>query len=212
MSEMPSFRSALNGFNRKDVVNYLKTLLDENADLLSKLAETQNEVAQKNAELELVNAQLSEAKAERQNEQMLGRAIYDARRFSDILLKEANEQADAMLKNAADTASDFSRSVDALSEETVDFSSLFADAMGDIQDKLVSLNESLEAFRSQVDSRKDVLLEESGVLDVLQNVTLAKAETTEDEEEAPAGEAPAEDDPADGDKHPVRLTVRKVKR
>ena len=210
MSEMPSFRSSLNGFNRKDVIAYLKTVLDENADLLSKLAEAQNEVAKKSEELEQLNVQLSEVKAERQNEQLLGRAIYDARRFSDILLKEANEQADAMLKSAAETASDFSKSVDALSEETVDFSTLFADAMGDIQDRLISLNQALEAFRSQVDSRKDVLLEDSGVLDALGNVAMPKSEEDACEEEEPA-EA-AENEPADEEKHPVRLTVRKVKR
>ncbi len=203
MSEIPSFRSSFNGFNRNDVVNYLKKLLDENADLLTKLAEAQNAIVQKSSEIETLKNQLSDAQSERQNEQMLGRAIYDARRFSDTIVKEANDSADAMLQNAALTADDIALHVDDIADETYAFSSAFADAIGDIQEKLSALNQSLNAFKNEVASRKEVLFASADLAELSKE---AAADDAAEDEETAVEEPKAEI------QHPARLTVRKVKR
>lgn len=203
MSEIPSFRSSFNGFNRNDVVNYLKKLLDENADLLTKLAEAQNAIVQKSSEIETLKNQLSDAQSERQNEQMLGRAIYDARRFSDTIVKEANDSADAMLQNAALTADDIALHVDDIADETYAFSTAFADAIGDIQEKLSALNQSLSTFKNEVASRKEVLFASADLAELSKE---AAAEDAAEDEETAVEEPKAEI------QHPARLTVRKVKR
>ena len=186
MAEFPSFRSSINGFNRADVLDYLKGLLNEKNALQSALDSARAAVAEKDAEIENYKKQLSQTQIERQNEQMLGRAMYDARRFSDNLVREANEKANAMLENASFAADDVAKQVQSTIEESAAFKAFCQDSMGRIDDKLNDLLQALAAFQKEVAERKDAA---------------NKKDAEPDEQEAPAPEMPIQ-----------RLTVRKIKR
>ena len=93
MAEIPSFRSSINGFHRGDVIEFIKKILDENALLTEELSREKEEKSELQAEIENYRNQIEGFHTDRQNEQVLGRAMYDARRFSDELVREAVDQA-----------------------------------------------------------------------------------------------------------------------
>ncbi len=175
MSNAPSFRSALNGFNRSDVINFIRELMEENNALNDELAELKNEFAEKVAEAsaeqcdtealraeleackadaEAAQAQLAELETDRQNELMLGRAMYDARRFSDILVQEANDKANSMLDSAAQNAKEISETLSTFSAQTDAFAEYCNNMLAGIRGKLENLNQSLSDFNQELTEKK----------------------------------------------------------
>ena len=204
MSNAPSFRSSFHGFNRSDVINFIKALMEENAALNDELAALKNELSDRDsadaarqsesdrlraelvsckAEAEAAKAHFSEMEAERQNDLMLGRVMRDARRFSDILVQEANEKANGMLDSAAQNAKDISEALDTIASQTDAFTEYCNDSLAGIRGKLDDLNRSLSGFTQEVTDKKETVSFE------------------EDEE----------DDNTDSVKTKPRLVVRKIK-
>ena len=186
MADVPSFRSSLNGFNRTDVLNYIKTVLDEKASLAALLAQAQNELNENAAKIASLELNLNEVASDRQNQEMIGRTMTDARRFSDSLIADARQKADDMLKNAADTADGLNAKLGEITNETENASDDIVCALDEIRNKLYALQELMQDFSREV--------KENGAPD-------EPAEPEPDAEEPPL-EAPA----------PQRITVRRVKR
>lgn len=186
MADVPSFRSSLNGFNRTDVLNYIKTVLDEKASLLSQLSQAQSELGEYAARIASLEIKLNEAAADRENEETIGRTMTDARRFSDAMIDDARQKADEILNNAADTAAGLSDKLGGITEEAENASDDIVCALDEIRNKLYALQECLQDFSREV--------KENG-----EPADPAEPET--DAEEPPL-ETPA----------PQRITVRRVKR
>ena len=185
MADVPSFRSSLNGFNRTDVLNYIKTVLDEKASLASQLSQAQSELGEYAAQIASLELKLNEAASDRESEETIGRTMTDARRFSDAMIDDARQKADDMLKNAADTADGLNVKLGELTEEAENASDDIVCALDEIRNKLYALQECLQDFSREV--------KESG----------EPAEPAEPE-------ADAEEPPRESSA-PQRITVRRVK-
>ncbi len=186
MADVPSFRSSLNGFNRTDVLNYIKTVLDEKASLASQLSQAQTELGEYAAQIASLELKLNEAALDRESEETIGRTMTDARRFSDAMIDDARQKADDMLKNAADTADGLNAKLGELTEEAENASEDIVCALDEIRNKLYALQECLQDFSREV--------KENG----------EPAEPAEPETDA---EEPPRESPV-----PQRITVRRVKR
>ena len=186
MADVPSFRSSLNGFNRTDVLNYIKTVLDEKASLSSQLSQAQSELGEYAARIASLEIKLNEAAAGRENEETIGRTMTDARRFSDAMIDDARQKADEILNNAADTADGLSDKLGGITEEAENASDDILCALDEIRNKLYALQERLQDFSREV--------KENG-------------EPADPAEPGTDAEEPPVDPPA-----PQRITVRRVKR
>lgn len=159
MAQTISFRSAVNGFHRGDVVKYIGELMEENADLkkqvetLRVLGKTLTaETGAQKAEIERLQAALekAETKSKDGGRQLdaarLGEAMYDARRFSDLLISEANAKTAAMFSKAAETADGSSERIQALTAQTAALQAQIEEAFAGISAKLAALDGEMQAF------------------------------------------------------------------
>ena len=154
MPEMPSFRSSINGFHRGDVIDYIKKLLDDTAALKNQLNEARAENAALKKDLAQKERQIEEIQKERQGEELLGRTMCDARRFSDTLVQEANDKAADILDNAAIAATDVSARLNDVSAQAQALKQCFNTAMTSIDRQLSKLYEKLTEFEEDVGKKK----------------------------------------------------------
>ncbi len=174
MSENYSFRSAMGGFNRNDVISYIEKILAEKNCLVAKLQEAEkinsqleNEVQFLKKDNESLNTELSEAKAKiedsnkcdecdiaKKYEAHLGAAMLDAKRFSDTLVKEANEKAYGIFDEAYKKADVTAVNAGKLSAEIVDLNSQFNRYFKMLLDNIKGLEKSLDTFKGEVKSAK----------------------------------------------------------
>ena len=202
MSELPSFRSSFSGFHRGDVIQFIKQLMDEKADLENALAAFTEENASLKAEVEKYKKQLAEIQSERQNEQLLGRAMYDARRFSDTIVQEANDAANDIMNQAVEASQDVTAQLDEIADQTAEVKAFISSSMASIEEKLSDLHAQLAAFEEDaaVKSKEfDVLVSE-------------EVPSDDGDESEPSGAESAENDEQKNDTPPARVTLRKVKR
>ena len=78
----------------------------------------------------------------------------DARRFSDILVQEANDKANGMLDSAAQNAKEISETLDTISAQTDAFAEYCNDTLAGIRGKLDNLNRSLCDFNQELIEKK----------------------------------------------------------
>lgn len=174
MSENYSFRSAMGGFNRNDVIAYIERILCEKNGLSAEIqslqnciSEMENEINRLKKEKESLTAELNEAKAQiasqnkcedcdisRKYEAHLGAAMLDAKRFSDTLVKEANDKAydifDEAYKKADATLIDTAK----ISSEITELNAQFNRYFKLLLDNTKSLEKSLDGFKTEVRSSK----------------------------------------------------------
>lgn len=210
MAEIPSFRTSINGFHRGDVIEFIKKILDENAFLTEELSRAREKNTELQAEIENCRNQIEGFHTDRQNEQVLGRVMYDARRFSDELVREAVDRANGILSSAASAAEDVTAQVDVISEQASVFETYFTDSMSSVASQMSALLELLDAFRKDVAEKKTTFV-------MPEDVEPPKDETSPDTEETePCDEAPTHEEAPETEEEstpaPVRLTVKKVKR
>ncbi|MCH5198378.1 MAG: DivIVA domain-containing protein [Oscillospiraceae bacterium] len=159
MADNIYFRTSINGFNKADVLQYIKGLIDKNAELASEIEalkkelDEQKQLAEENAQ-NAPEVLPDENDIEKLSEQKLGRVMYDARRFSDLIVKEATDRADFIFANATDSSDNLAEQVNALKKEAESFSSDFSSALAEITKKLSSLGNSLSDFRNEVEEQK----------------------------------------------------------
>lgn len=166
MAENISFRSAVNGFNRNEVLSYIKTLYDEKNSLFSELEALKAQLREKENELTALREELGTAQKnadadelEKQNELKLGRAMFDARRYSDLIVSEAKEKANAMFGEASASAAQMAQKVNEVNGEVETLISSFDDALAGIRDKLSSLSADLIDFGDSADLNNEVFNE-----------------------------------------------------
>ncbi len=160
-----SFRSSMNGFNRNDVIAYIDTVLAEKVEIEKKVAELEKEIEELHAandtlkeiivdeekknEKELKN-KCEECDLAKVYEARLGAAMLDAKRFSEILVKEANDKASGMFSKAYNSASDTLEKATEISEDIVRINKQFNDSFRGLLENMKSLNASLDSFKCEV--------------------------------------------------------------
>ena len=210
MAETTSFRSAINGFNREDVVKYISTMLEklsaaekENEELqaaleektagyealmqervdlskeLSDLKERHEAVEQSFNEryealeqsynerydaLEQSFKELQESKETlsvkcagyektlKNNESKIGAAMLEAKRFSEMLVKEANDRAGNVYREAYDSVAVSSATAKEIDAKMKELSVEFDRTMGDLRRNMKKLIGSMRTFS---DNAKD---------------------------------------------------------
>ncbi len=202
MSELPSFRSSLSGFHRGDVIQFIKKLMDEKADLENALAALNDENASLKAEVENCKKQLAEIQSERQNEQLLGRAMYDARRFSDTIVQEANDSANDILNQAVEASQEVAENLDDISGQAAETKDFIAASMAAIEAKLSDLRGQLAAFEEEAANKSREF-----DVSVSEDVPASDENVGEPSEREGAESAEKNNETA-----PTRVTLRKVKR
>lgn len=163
MAENYIFRSAVNGFNRSDVIAYIDSILREKAEAELRIAVLENEVNELNsANNSLREIIVDENKKDEETckcdncdiakvyEARLGAAMLDAKRFSEILVKEANDKAAGMFSKAYESAEDTSVKAKDISENIVNINRQFNESFKALLDNMKKLGESLELFKSEV--------------------------------------------------------------
>ena len=155
MAQTAEFRSALHGFHRTDVMNYIQELLRENTELKAQLDAARNENAALSAMARDFESRTKQYETEKQNEQLLGRAMYDARRYSDIIVREASDKANEMYDSAMGASDAILSDVLALKSQTDETTVRFGEFLGEIRARLNEMEASLQAFRTSVSGKQE---------------------------------------------------------
>lgn len=165
MAENFSFRSSMNGFNRNEVIAYIDTLMKEKAELESRVSELENKVQELDSDnktlREIIVDESKKNEEENSNkceecdiakvyEARLGAAMLDAKRFSEILVKEANDKAAGMFSRAYESAEDTGTKAKAISENIVNINKQFNEAFRALLENMKNLGESLDEFKADV--------------------------------------------------------------
>jgi len=159
MADSIFFRSAINGFNKTDVLDYIKGLVEKNAGLTSEIERLKAEIdglkqaAEEQSKIS-AEAQPDEQDIEKLSEQKLGKVMYDARRFSDLIVKEANDRADFIFANASQSTEEMNERLSVLKKEAESFISSFDSGMAQITEKLALLENSLVDFSLGITEEK----------------------------------------------------------
>ena len=183
MKEKVSFRSALNGFNREDVVGYIAGIMEklsaaekqterleqqalENERALNEfrlqadgwekeraeLTARCNELAalyetQETRACELERRLLEHEELSKHNEVKLGAAMLDAKRFSEMLIKEANDRAGDVYQNACECVKDSSACAEKIREQAQTLSEDFSKTMGAVLNRMNKLIDDMASFQ-----------------------------------------------------------------
>lgn len=112
MSESIKFRSAVNGFNRNEVIAYIENLLKEKNRLLQENEKLKAECKAKSDDAENARRELVDEKRKcdgcniaRKAEEKLGATMFEAKRFSDTLINEASKRTSSVFEAASVKAS-----------------------------------------------------------------------------------------------------------
>ena len=159
MREDMKFRNAVNGFNKADVMTCIESLLKENADQKKKIKEMEEQLCE-------CQASLARAKDEQQNKDMcaecdaakvaqaqLGAAMMDAKRFSELILKEANDKSAQVLNSALEDITDATYTANGLSEALKSAKESFATTLDSLQDELTTIILSFMDFRTDLEKK-----------------------------------------------------------
>ncbi|MBE6811648.1 MAG: hypothetical protein E7523_02070 [Ruminococcaceae bacterium] len=159
MREDMKFRNAVNGFNKTDVMTCIETLLKENVEQKQKIKELEEQLCD-------CQASLAQAKEETQNKDMcaecdaakvaqaqLGAAMMDAKRFSELILKEANDKSAQVLNNALADVTDATETANGLSESLKAAKENFATILDSLQDELATIILSFMDFRTDLEKK-----------------------------------------------------------
>ncbi len=164
MSENFSFRSSMNGFNRNDVISYIEGLIQEKQNAEFHAIALQKEINELKAEITslkaLVDAANSKSEADKCSEcdvskiyeARLGAAMLDAKRFSEILVKEANDKAADLFAEAFDAVDATSVKASEISRNITEISGQFNDSFKELADNINSLRSKLNSFKGDVES------------------------------------------------------------
>ena len=161
MREDMKFRTAVNGFNKSDVMTCIESLLKETAEQKKKIKELE-------AQLCDCQASLAQAKEETQNKDMcaecdaakvaqaqLGAAMMDAKRFSELILKEANDKSAQVLNMALKDATEATENANALSASIKTAKKNFTSTLDNLQDEMETVILSFMAFCSDIEKKRE---------------------------------------------------------
>lgn len=153
MSESIKFRSSVNGFNRSEVIHYIENLLKEKEELLSRAERLEAECKLKSEEAEAARRELEAEKKKcdgcdvaRKAEANLGATMLEAKRFSESLVREAEERSEAVISAASLKASAAAVSVGKISDKLGETLTKCNDAVSEVKAAVDGIKTMLEDF------------------------------------------------------------------
>lgn len=156
MSENITFRSSFNGFSRVEVMNFISELMKEKEEIEKKYAELETKAAE-DAKLiaELTEKVKNAADCDscdlaKQNEVKIGAAMLDARRFSDLIVDEANEKSAKMYEAASSDAFSAAEKASELADKIRSTADEYAAEFETLITKMSSLFDALSEFGTSV--------------------------------------------------------------
>ena len=157
MTETVTFRSSLGGFNRNEVIAYVGKMIEDNRAMQEKIAELEKAAAEKDAQirrkdemLAALQKRVSELESTRSDVAKIGETMFDARRFSDLIIGEANESAEEMFAAAAASAASTSESATALVNDMETLKSALKSRIEEMIREMTDLKASLASFDDDV--------------------------------------------------------------
>lgn len=160
MSENITFRSALSGFNRTDVMEYIKKIMDESEEKSAKIRTLEQQLADKDSVIEDLTEKAKNANAcencdlAKQNEVKIGAAMLDARRFSDLIVCEASDRAENMYSMACADAVQSSNQALELAEKINEDAKSYAVVFEELAGRMTELSDRLSGFGAGVEENK----------------------------------------------------------
>jgi len=156
MAESITFRSAMNGFHRGEVLEYIKKILEDKAAIELRLSQSEEMVRSLEAENASLQEKLAQAdrrkdpdEIEKLNAQQLGKAMFDARRYSDLIVSEAKATAEEMFADAKGSAKELSGIVEELTEKTTHAQEDVRTAMTEVLSVMEDLYQRISAFAEE---------------------------------------------------------------
>ena len=174
MSEKYSFRSSMNGFNRNEVITYIEKLMSEkveleqkiialNADisaLNSEISELKTEcdalnsfVADKNNKVECVD-KCEECNVSKMYEARLGAAMLDAKRFSEVLVQEANDKVFSLFVAADKDAQSIAMKSDSIKKEIISVNEQMNASFRQLLNNLNQISSSVASFSAELKDKE----------------------------------------------------------
>lgn len=164
MSENYSFRSAMNGFNRSDVISFIENILNERETDRLRIVKLERDLSDSSRKIDELQAELSQNSAKNKNdsekcdscelvkayEAKLGAAMFDAKRFSDILVSEANDKSFDILNQAAGVADDSAKKAKMIADSIKGFSLSVKESLGKLFSEMQGLSDRLGGFCGEV--------------------------------------------------------------
>lgn len=160
MREDMKFRTAVNGFNKTDVMTCIEKLMSENAEQKKKIKELEDQ-------LFVCRTSLSDAQNENQNKDMcancdaakvaqaqLGAAMLDAKRFSEMLMKDANDKSAQVLNKAMQDVSESVDTANILSEELKKAKESFNTTLDSLSDELSTVILAFKEFQAALSDKE----------------------------------------------------------
>ena len=162
MMDNITFRSSVGGFNRADVIQYIKEILEQNetlsdrvSTLEKKLAACEAQNAEKDSSIMRLEAE-NRAMRDAQNDvRQLGAAMFDARRFSDQLIREANGKISSMMETAKGTSSRLNETVESLLTLLASSEDAILNSLTEVNGELTNLKAQIEGFGNEVAGEQD---------------------------------------------------------
>ena len=160
MSENITFRTSLGGFNRSDVMNYIKDLIALKEESERKLGSLEEKIEEDRRVIADLNEKVKNAvdcdncDLAKQNEVKIGAAMMDARRFSDLIVDEANEKSAKMYEAAAEDAYGSAEKAEELADKIKATAEEYAAAFNMLLTKMMALSTALGEFGNNVTGKK----------------------------------------------------------
>lgn len=161
MSENITFRTAFVGFNREDVINYIKKLMSEKEDEVKRLAELEGKCEADSIRLAELEEKIKNAAdcascdLAKKNEARIGAAMLDARRFSELIVDEANARSAEMYGAASVDAYSSSQKAVELADKMKTMAEEYAAAFDELLGKMTGLADTLGSFGNEVSDKKE---------------------------------------------------------
>ena len=127
----------------------IEELEKKNRQLSDRCAEVEERSAELSERIGIMERRLSESdKASKNNEEQLGAAMLDAKRFSEMLVKEANDRAGEVYHRAELAVTASASEAGRITEQMRHLSAEFEKNMGDMQEHMADLLEIMAAFKA----------------------------------------------------------------
>lgn len=163
MTENFPFRSSMNGFNRNDVIQYIDEILTEKAETENRIGELEKKIEALKSDNDFLRKLVNEMSSKLESaskcdeceivkvyEARLGAAMLDAKRFSEILVQEANDKAAGLFADAYKSAEKTSDKAKAISANITEINTQFNASFRLLLDNMHALENSLEDFKGEV--------------------------------------------------------------
>ncbi len=170
MAEKYSFRSSMNGFNRSDVITYIEKLMSEKMELAKRIESLEADISALNSEIAELKTEsdtlrtiivdenekaesvdrCEECNVSKVYEARLGAAMLDAKRFSEVLIKEANDKVSCLFAEADKDASNTAAKTESIIKEISSVNEQMNASFSQLLKNLNHISDSVASFSSEL--------------------------------------------------------------